>query len=166
MDKAFYNRIGQIIITEDVHGDKQYRSYSLSKREIMYDLTAERLLSQENIEYLSKKGITIHKAYESAEEIQKIIDALDDVHYQREYIPEIEDTDDMYVTGIYEYLGATNEHFIHGKQYYCTADSEYVFILIGEDQRNYDCDKRLFKKICTYHSLNPMVYVYQSERAE
>ena len=166
MNKQYYNQIGQIIITEIVRGETRYRGYPIPCINHKYDLLAERLLSQEDIEYLSAKGIIIKKEYDSLEEIQEIIDTLDPSYYEMEYIPEIQDYDKMYITGIYEYSGDTNEHFIHGHEYFCTDDSEYTFIMIGEDLRDYDCDKSLFKEICIYHSLSPVVYVSQSERVE
>lgn len=162
MDKRKYNKQGRIVISEEREHGITYRTYPFPETDGKYNLLREKLLSAENIRYLSSIGVRILPEYTALEEIQDIIDMLDPVCFRLEYITETGAEEDMFVTGLYQYDGETDGHFIHGRSYFCTEDGDYVFMLIGEDRKDYDCDKDQFHLIEAYHSLNPALYLPDS----
>ena len=56
-------------------------------------------------------GIEVRSEYDSIAEIQEMLDQLDGWHYAKEYIQEIDAVDDMFIEGIYEYIGENSDVF-------------------------------------------------------
>ncbi len=155
--KKIYNSEGKVIIRE-------YRSegicdacVSLVEKDGRYDIAKQLPMNRKAREYLKEKGFEVKKDYESVNEVQQLVDQLDGWHYAKEYIPEIEAVDDMFIEGIYEYLGEDTEVLKKGRQYPCPVNSDECFIVIGDDLHDYNADEDDFRLIRQYYYVSPFV---------
>lgn len=157
--KKIYNSEDKVIITEYRPDRIRYVSTRLVKKDGKYDITKQLPMDRKTKNYLKKNGFEVRKEYDSIAEIQKMLDQLDGWHFAKEYIPEIEAIDDMFVEGIYEYIGENSDVFTKGKEYFCSVNSDECFIVIGNDLHDYNVDEDEFKLVKQYYYVSPFVSV-------
>ena len=98
-------------ITEYRPDRTRYVGAKLVKKDGKNNITKQLPINRKAKEHLKGMGIEVRSEYDSIAEIQEMLDQLDGWHYAKEYIQEIEAVDDMFIEGIYEYIGENSDVF-------------------------------------------------------